>query len=194
LQPVHNGNKQVMIALERPGASADLGRIQDRDILQGVTFRFPAPDISGRVRYGGERTYLQASGIFRYIKWDDNAPTATTNLGGHAYGWGAHLSSNIGVGAKDTFKWSAVYGHGVENYMNDAPVDVAPTDGAAGVRRIVVGYQATVAGVGVPIDGEVVVSVLSGTGFVFDAYAPQGDLAPYLHDVLSMSGSASVAA
>jgi DcaP outer membrane protein len=41
-QPINNGNKQVYIALERPGASADLGLVQDRDILQGVQFRFPA--------------------------------------------------------------------------------------------------------------------------------------------------------
>jgi hypothetical protein len=125
-QPVNKGNKQVMIALERPGASADLGRVQDRDILQGVQFRFPVPDVSGHVRYGGERTYLQVAGIFRYIRWDDNAPTATTNLGGHTYGWGTNVSSNIGVGNKDTIKWSVVYGDGIENYMNDAPVDVAP--------------------------------------------------------------------
>ena len=125
-QPINKGNKQVMIALERPGASADLGRVQDRDILQGVTFRFPAPDVSGHVRYGGERTYLQVAGIFRYIAWNNNALTATTNLGGHTYGWGVNVSSNIGVGSKDTIKWSAVYGDGIENYMNDAPVDVAP--------------------------------------------------------------------
>ena len=125
-QPINNGNKQVMIALERPGASADLGSIVDRDIIQGVKFRFPAPDVSGRVRYGGERTYIQLAGIFRYIKWDDNAPTATTNLSSHTYGWGVNASSNVGVGPKDTIKMSFIYGHGVENYMNDAPVDVAP--------------------------------------------------------------------
>jgi hypothetical protein len=125
-QPVHNKNHQVMIALERPGASADLGSVADRDILQGVRFRFPAPDLSGRVRYGGERTYIQAAGMLRYIAWDDNTPTTVTNLSGHTYGWGAHLSSNVGVGAKDTIKWSVIYGHGVENYMNDAPVDIAP--------------------------------------------------------------------
>src|SRR5215472_11283038 len=125
-QPVHNENHQVMIALERPGASADLGSVADRDILQGVKFRFPAPDLSGRVRYGGKRTYIQFSGLLRYIAWDDNAPTAVTNLTGHAFGWGTQVSGNIGVGAKDVFKWSAVYGHGIENYMNDAPVDIAP--------------------------------------------------------------------
>jgi hypothetical protein len=125
-QPINNGNKQVMIALERPGATADLGRVQDRDILQGVQFRFPAPDVSGHVRFGGKRTYLQLSGIVRYIAWDDNAPTAITNLSGNTWGWGVHASSNVGVGPKDVIKWSIVYGHGVENYMNDAPVDVAP--------------------------------------------------------------------
>lgn len=125
-QPVNKGNHQVYIALERPGASADLGSLADRDILQGVRFRFPAPDLSGRVRYGSERTYIQGAGMLRYIAWDDNAPTATTNLSGHTYGWGAHLSSNIGVFAKDAIKWSVEYGHGDENYMNDAPVDIAP--------------------------------------------------------------------
>ncbi len=125
-QPINKGNKQVMIALERPGASADLGTVQDRDILQGVQFRFPAPDISGHVRYGGKRTYIQLSGMFRYIAWDDNAPTVITNLTGHTYGWGAHVSSNVGVGEKDTIKWSVIYGDGVENYMNDAPVDIGP--------------------------------------------------------------------
>jgi len=126
-QPVHHGNHQVMIALERPGASADLGSIADRDIIQGVRFRFPAPDVSGHVRYGGERTYLQLAGMFRYVAWDDNAPTATTNLSNHTYGWGVHASSNVGfAGTKNTLKMSVVYGHGIENYMNDAPVDVAP--------------------------------------------------------------------
>lgn len=125
-QPIHNGNKQVMIALEQPGATADLGRLQDRDILQGVQFRFPAPDLTAHIRYGGKRTYIQLAAIGRYIAWDDNAPTAVTNLSGNAWGWGVHGSSNVGVGPKDTVKMSIVYGHGVENYMNDAPVDVAP--------------------------------------------------------------------
>lgn len=125
-QPVHNGNHQVMIAMERPGASADLTSVQDLYILQGVKFRFPAPDLTGRVRYGGKRTYIQVAGIGRYIAWDDNAPTPLTNLTGHTWGWGAHVSSNIGVGREDTIKLSAQYGEGVENYMNDAPVDIAP--------------------------------------------------------------------
>jgi DcaP outer membrane protein len=146
-QPINKGNKQVYIALERPGATADLGRVQDRDIIQGVQFRFPAPDVSGRVRYGGERSYLQLSGLFRYIAWDDLKGTATTNLGGHTYGWGVHGSSNVGVGQKDTIKLSVVYGHGVENYMNDAPVDVAPKIRRGDLRTPIGGDALPVLGV-----------------------------------------------
>ena len=146
-QPINDGNKQVMVALERPGASADLGRVQDRDIIQGVQFRFPAPDISGHVRYGGKRTYLQLAGMFRYIAWDDNAPTATTNISGHSYGWGVHASSNVGMYGKDTIKWSIVYGHGVENYMNDAPVDIAPKANLANLRTPIIGDALPVLGV-----------------------------------------------
>jgi DcaP outer membrane protein len=145
-QPINNGNKQVMIALERPGATADLGTVQDRDILQGVQFRFPAPDISGHVRYGGKRTYIQLSGMFRYIAWDDNAPTAITNLTGHTYGWGAHVSSNVGVGEKDTIKWSVIYGDGVENYMNDAPVDIGPKARLFDIHRPITGEPLPVFG------------------------------------------------
>lgn len=145
-QPINNGNKQVYIALERPGATADLGVVQDRDVLQGVQFRFPAPDISGRVRWGGERTYVQISGIFRLIKWDDNAPTATTNLSNHTFGWGTQVSGNLGYGPKDTFKWSAVYGDGVENYMNDAPVDIGPKARLFDAHRPITGQALPVFG------------------------------------------------
>ena len=124
--PINKGNKQVMVALERPGATADLGRIQDRIELSGLQFRFPAPDVSGHVRYGGERTYLQVAGLLRYIAWDDLKAGPTLDLSGNAFGWGVNVSSNIGVGKKDTAKMSVVYGHGVENYMNDAPVDIGP--------------------------------------------------------------------
>ena len=145
-QPVHNENHQVMIALERPGASADLSRVQDLNILQGVKFRFPAPDLSGRVRYGGKRTYIQFAGLGRYIAWDDNAPTPLSNLTGHTWGWGAHVSSNIGLAKKDVIKCSVVYGHGVENYMNDAPVDIAPKL-TTNIHRILTGDPLPVLGV-----------------------------------------------
>ncbi len=124
--PINKGNKQLMFALERPGASADLGQVQDRIELSGVQARFPAPDVTGHVRVGGDRTYLQLAGIFRYIAWDDLKAGPALDLSGDTFGWGVNVSSNVGVGKKDTVKMSVVYGDGVENYMNDAPVDIAP--------------------------------------------------------------------
>ena len=48
------------------------------------------------------------------------------DLSGSALGWGLNLSSNIKLGAQKQNKLmlSVVYGEGVQNYMNDAPVDV----------------------------------------------------------------------
>lgn len=48
------------------------------------------------------------------------------DLSGHTFGWGVNVSSNIGVAKKDTLKLSVTYGKGIENHMNDAPVDIAP--------------------------------------------------------------------
>src|SRR5262245_29126282 len=44
--PIAN-NSDIVLAIERPGASADQGVLADRNELQGVTGRFPLPDFSG---------------------------------------------------------------------------------------------------------------------------------------------------
>src|SRR5260370_2941860 len=79
--PINDGNHQVWVALERPGATADEGLLTGRIELSGVQARFPSPDLSARVRWGGERDYLQIAGIGRYIAWDDLHSSATLNLG-----------------------------------------------------------------------------------------------------------------
>src|SRR5262245_21795111 len=43
--PIHGGDNTVMVALERPGASGDAGRVADRVELQNITPRFPLPDL-----------------------------------------------------------------------------------------------------------------------------------------------------
>jgi len=50
-------------------------------------------------------------------------PNDQFNLDGHVIGWGGHVSSVINI-KKDAVRLSAIYGNGVENYMNDAPLDV----------------------------------------------------------------------
>ena len=116
-------NSNIMISAERPGASADGGLYADRIELQNIRPRFRYPDIAGHVRLGNKRGHIQFSGIVRDIKWDDLLVNDPLNLDGGAVGWGAHVSSNINI-KKDIIHLSAIYGEGVENYMNDAPIDV----------------------------------------------------------------------
>jgi hypothetical protein len=117
------GATRLTIALERPGASADQGPYADHIALQNVKARFPAPDLSAEYRYARKWGYVELAGIARYMKWEDQNP-ANPDLSGDATGWGLNLSTNLNLGPKVVFRGSALYGEGVENYMNDAPVDV----------------------------------------------------------------------
>ena len=117
------GDTRLTLALERPGASGDPGVIADRIELQNVKGRFPMPDISGEYRLGRSWGYVEAAGIFRYIKWDDVLDD-DFELSGDAIGWGINLSSNLKPTARDTVRLQFVVGEGIQNYMNDSPVDV----------------------------------------------------------------------
>ena len=124
--PINKGNHQLWFAAERPGANGDQSAIASREELQNITARFPLPDISARFRWGGEREYVQVSGIARYIRWDDLTGNATLDFSGNTWGWGVNASTGIPSGKKNSLHLEATYGHGIENYMNDAPVDIAP--------------------------------------------------------------------
>ncbi len=116
------GDTRLAFALERPGASADLGDYAGRVELQGVTPRFPLPDLSAEYKMGQPWGYLRFGGMVRYMVWDD-LNGDQYDLSGHAVGWGLNVSSNIKIG-KDVVRLLVNYGAGVENYFNDAPVDV----------------------------------------------------------------------
>ncbi len=116
------GDTRMTIALERPGASADAGNYADRIELQGVTGRFPLPDLSAEYRLGQPWGYVEAAGIVRYMVWDD-LNNDQYDLSGNAVGWGLNLSSNIKI-AKDVLRLQVVFGQGIENYMNEGPADI----------------------------------------------------------------------
>jgi hypothetical protein len=67
--------------------------------------------------------YIQAAAIFRKIGWVDIGDP-TYNFSGTAYGWGVNVTSNVKLSSRDIARLAVVYGEGVENYMNDAPVDI----------------------------------------------------------------------
>jgi hypothetical protein len=139
------GDTRLTIALERPGASADAGLYADRVELAGVMPRFPLPDLSAEYRMGQPWGYVELAGIVRQMEWDDTDPTAP-DLSGEATGWGFNLSSNIKLGKSDVLRLSALYGEGIQNYMNDAPADVGvdttSTGGIDGVALPVTGLVA----------------------------------------------------
>ena len=143
------GRSRVTIALERPGASADQGTLSDRIELAGVKPKFGWPDLSGEARLGRDWGYVEVAGILRSIRWVDRN-TDAFDLGGSAVGWGINLSSNLNFSKNDIGRFQFIYGKGVENYMNDAPVDVGlESNLAAGDPR------RPVKGVALPVFGGV---------------------------------------
>ena len=122
--PLRDENLNVTLALERPGASADTGNFADRIEIANLTGRFPLPDFTGQVTVGRSWGYVRAAGALRRMNWDDTLEDAF-DLSGNATGWGLNLSSNLNFREKkDVVRLQYVFGEGIQNYMNDSPVDV----------------------------------------------------------------------
>jgi hypothetical protein len=117
------GDSSLTIALERPGASGDAGVYSDRVELQNIKPRFPMPDLSGAYKFTKGWGYVRVAGMLRAIRWDDVLEDEF-DLSGDATGWGLNLSSNLKLGANDTLRLQYAFGEGIQNYMNDSPVDV----------------------------------------------------------------------
>jgi hypothetical protein len=119
-----NGKSQLMFALERPGASPDAGVYAERVELQDVRVRFPAPDLSAAFKWGGhDWGYVRVAGIVRYTKWDDIGEQEF-DLSGDEVGWGVNASTNVNLGKRAVFRGQVTYGEGIQNYMNDSPIDL----------------------------------------------------------------------
>ena len=117
------GRNSVTIALERPGASGDQGVFSDRIELQGIRPKFDLPDLSGNVRFTRDWGYFQVAGMLRRIKWVDTTDDEF-DLDGTETGAGLNFTSNVKFTKNDTGRFAFVFGQGIQNYMNDAPVDV----------------------------------------------------------------------
>jgi hypothetical protein len=145
------GDSFVTIALERPGASGDQGDYADRIELQDVKGHFPYPDVSAEFRLGGhEWGYFEVAGIVRYLEWEDNLPDQF-DLSGDEVGWGVNLSSNLKPG-NTVIRLQAVYGEGIENYMNDAPADIGIRNNFSDPSRPIEGELIPVLGIVAFID------------------------------------------
>jgi hypothetical protein len=117
------GDSRVTIAIERPGASADRGDLDDHIDLAGVVGRFPVPNLSANGRLARKWGYVQLGGLLRWIFWDDLIRNDTLDLGGHLTAWGLSGSSKLETNKTDAVKLEITYGRGIQDYM-DAPFDV----------------------------------------------------------------------
>src|SRR5262245_19329949 len=144
-RPKDDDTMQVAVAIEAPGASGDAGIYADRVALQNVVPRFPMPDLTGHVRARGRMGYLQVGGVVRRINYDDVLQDQF-NLSGHVTGWGISLSSNVNVGKNDVLRLQYVFGDGIQNYFNDAPVDV-------GVKNNLSNPVTPIVGEALPVQG-----------------------------------------
>lgn len=116
------GEHTVIVAVEKPGGSADDGVYAERIELENVQARFPLPDFTAAYKYTQAWGYVRAAGLVRYLKWDDLLADQF-DLSGDATGWGINLSSNVKAG-KDLLRLDFVIGEGIQNYMNDSPIDI----------------------------------------------------------------------
>jgi hypothetical protein len=144
--PWQKGDSRFVVALERPGASADQGDYAGHIALQDVKARFPLPDLSAHYRRAFDWGHVQIAGMVREIKWDD-LNNDEFDLSGDVTGWGFNLSSNIKIAKKHVARLQVAYGDGVENYWNDAPVDVGIQTNPGNPRTPIVGKALPILGI-----------------------------------------------
>jgi outer membrane DcaP-like protein len=150
-EPYVNGDSNVRVAIENPGASGDAGRLANRVELQNVNGRFPAPDLTGHYRMGRGWGYIQVGGALRYIAWDDRLEDRF-DLSGHVWGGGISISSNVKPTSNDVLRLQVIYGKGVENYFNDAPIDVGAETNFGDPRTPVTGEALQDVGISAYLD------------------------------------------
>jgi hypothetical protein len=131
------GDSYMSIALERPGASGDPGVIEDFLERRNIRARYQLPDLSAEYRHATDWGYIELAGILRKIEWEDLLADEVLDLSGDTVGWGLNLSSNVRVGNSGTARFQVVYGEAIQNYMNDAAVDIGveiTRNAAGGIR------------------------------------------------------------
>ena len=146
------GENELFIALERPGASADLGPFSGRIELDSVVGHFDLPDFSIHYKRSGAWGHIQLAGMLRQLKWKDIHTTGGYDLSGSTTGWGLHLSTVLNLGKMNVFRGSIVHGEGIENYMNDAPKDIGAVVDSTNSQKPLTGKALPVTGISAFID------------------------------------------
>jgi hypothetical protein len=149
--PLNNDTSTFMVALARPGASGDQGVYSDRVELQGIKARFPVPDLAAAYKYTQPWGYVRTAGMVRRINWDDTLDDAL-DLSGDATGWGLNVSSSLKAGKKDVVRGQFTFGEGIENEMNDSPIDIGIKNNLSDPVRPVVGDALPIVAISLFVD------------------------------------------
>ena len=149
--PLQTDTSNFMLALARPGASGDQGIYANRVELQGIKPRFPLPDVAAAYKYSQKWGYVRTAGILRKINWDDTNQDAF-DLSGSATGWGLNVSTNLNAGKKDVVRAQLTFGEGVENEMNDSPIDIGIQNNLSNPVTPVVGKPLPIVAISVFVD------------------------------------------
>jgi outer membrane DcaP-like protein len=136
--PVRTATSELMLALVRPGASGDQGVYGDRVELDGIRPRFPMPDVAAAYKYTSTWGHVRTAAMVRRINWDDIRDDQF-DLSGHATGWGWNVSTALKAGAKDVIRAQFTVGEGIQNEMNDSPVDIGIENNGSNTVTPIVG-------------------------------------------------------
>jgi hypothetical protein len=120
---IEKKNEKLIMALERPGATADGGDYTNSIELKNVKPEFRFPNLTAQYRKGGDWGYVQVAGLLKSIRWKD-VDTASYDLSGSATGWGFNLGTVINASDKIRLKLQGVFGEGIQNYIADVTPDV----------------------------------------------------------------------
>jgi hypothetical protein len=150
-KPINDDQMEFAASIENPGASGDAGVVADRVELQNIVARFPLPDFAANFKYKFDKGYVRTSGMLRKISYDD-VLADQFDLSGSVTGWGLSVSSNLKATDNDTLRLMYVYGEGIQNYFNDAPVDVAVKSNPGSPRTPIVGEALPVSGLSLYLD------------------------------------------
>jgi hypothetical protein len=125
---IEKPHQKLIVALEKPGGTADGGDYTNSIELQHVKPVFRFPNLTAQYRRGGDWGYVQIAGLLKSIKWKDT-DTARYNLSGGTPGWGFNVGSVLNATKKIKFKLQGEYGKAIENYIADVTPDIGLKSG-----------------------------------------------------------------
>jgi hypothetical protein len=148
---IQSDSSNLMLALARPGASGDQGVYTDRVELEGIRARFPLPDFAAAYKYTGKWGHVRTAGMLRRINWDDTLDDAF-DLSGDATGWGWNVTTALKPLEASVIRLAFTVGEGIQNEMNDSPIDIGIQNNLSDPVRPVVGKPIPIVAVSLFLD------------------------------------------